>query len=67
MKMKIVVNIQGTMKRVEFAVRMVMTMEDMHTNEVNLIVNTRKMKEVKGSHSRILLQLYNMALFWVLA
>ena len=59
--MKKVVNIQGTAKRVEFAVKMVMTMEDMHTNEVNLMMNTRKVKEVKGSHSRNLLQLYIMA------
>ena len=53
MKMKIVVNIQGTVKRVEIAVKMVITVEDMQTNEMNLIVNTRKMKEVKANHSRI--------------
>jgi len=62
MKMKTVVNIQGTVKRVETAVKMVITVEDMQTNEVNLTANTRRVKEVKGNHSRILLQLYNMAL-----
>lgn len=82
--MKVVVNIQGTVQRVEIAVKMVIMVEDMQTNEVNLIVDTRRMewmrmgmtktananvrrKEVEGNHSRILLQLYNMALIWGLA
>ena len=31
--MKIVVNVRGTVKRVEIAVKMVITVEDMQTNE----------------------------------
>ena len=39
--MKIVVNIQGIVKRVEIAEKIVITVEDMPTYEVHLIVNTR--------------------------
>lgn len=52
MKTKIVVNIQGILKNVEYAVKMVMTFEYMCTSELNLIINLN----VSGGFCNILLE-----------
>ena len=47
MKMKIVVNFRGTVKRVEIAVKIIITVKIYRQMRTNLMANTRRMKWIR--------------------